>query len=497
LTRLVARVNRASVIVVGLGPVGACVAGLLGRHGVDTIVLDRSAEVYPLPRAAHIDHTGLRVLQQIGCLDALLPSMLPNRGIEFLDPEGRRLGLIPGDQGSSSGLPASMYFYQPRFDATLRTAVAMLPSVDVQLGVNVAELSPRRDGVRILAETEGGTLAYDADFVVACDGGASMARDSLGIGLEDLGFHERWLVVDVAPGGEDGTVPDRAVTYVDPLQPIGIIPLPGGRLRFEFMLQPADRPSEICHPEAIRRRLSVWLPGRPFTIERAAPYTFHGLLARAWRHGRVLLAGDAAHQMPPFLGQGMNSGLRDAANLAWKLALVTSGRAAPTLLDTYQEEREPHVRSIVESAIQVGRIVCGRVPWRAEDRRVNPAFSFRLPHLRPGQLILDGGGGVASQPVRDSIRFDDVVGSRFLVLRGDDADTADEPWWREEVGAVVLTPRTEPRFRDPLEQMLRRLGAAVVVVRPDRHIMYAGASLEPATKALRAHFAGSPRKEQE
>jgi 3-(3-hydroxy-phenyl)propionate hydroxylase len=260
--------------------------------------------------------------------------------------------------------------------------------------------------------------------------------------------------------------------------------MPPPRFRFEFMLVDGDDAAEIAQPESVRELLAPWMDPTDAIVERSAIYTFHGLIAREWRKGRVLLAGDAAHMTPPFLGQGMCAGIRDAANLAWKLERVVRGSSPDSLLDTYGLEREPHVRQFVEAAVNFGRLICttDRDMAAQRDRDMLAARaagggsvgSGGAPPLLPGQLILDGGGAAVVQPFVGGRRLDDEVGPRFAVLARHvellDPDAV--PWWHS-VGAVVLDADTHPGVADALDAA----GADVVVVRPDRYIMCAGERL--------------------
>src|SRR5579859_484643 len=419
------RPDSVDVLVAGFGPGGAALAGLLGKRGLTVLVLERDHEVFPLPRAAHVDHTGLRTWQELGLLDRLLPVMQANLGLDLLTAHGELLARIPGDQSSASGLPTSMYFFQPALDRTVREAVAALPSVTVQLGAEVTGLVSADDHVRVTAAAPGGErLEVTAKWVVACDGAASRIRDQIGFDVEDLHFEEPWLVVDLVLDGERAQS-GRAICLCDPARPTYSIPMPAGRHRFEFRLMDGDDPATMLQPSRISELVAAWFPDRPFELERAAIYTFHGLVARNWRHQRVLLAGDAAHQMPPFLGQGMCSGLRDAANLAWKLDRVVRGGVPDDLLNTYAEERRAHVRSVVESAVRIGRLICTVDPAEAaeRDRRMltdtrppSQRIAFTLPALRPGSLVRENGGDLFVQPAGADVRLDDVIGSRFAVL---------------------------------------------------------------------------------
>jgi 3-(3-hydroxy-phenyl)propionate hydroxylase len=265
--------------------------------------------------------------------------------------------------------------------------------------------------------------------------------------------------------------------------------MPAPRFRFEFMLLAGEDPEWIQRPEVMNELLAAWVDPATVTVERAAVYTFHGLIAQQWRSGRVLLAGDAAHQMPPFLGQGMCSGMRDTANLAWKIDAVVHG-ADPTLLDSYQAERAPHVRSIIESAVGFGRLICttdravaaNRDESMLAARAAQPPDQHEqrndgapMPALGASPLVLDGGGRPAVQSTVDGRRFDDIVGQRFAVV----ARTADllhsdaaEAW--AALGAVLLTG---------YDDLLDRAGGDVAVVRPDRYLLAAGSTC-PSPPAL-------------
>lgn len=485
------------VAIVGFGPVGAMLAGLLGRRGLQVTVVEREVDVYALPRAAHIDHTGLRALQEVGCLEQVLPSMIPNPGLDFVTADEHILFRLPSDRVSVSGLPASMYFHQPGFDRAVRAAVTALPSVEVRLGTEMTGFTPGPDGVEIRTRGRDGieeTLA--ARWLVGCDGAWSPVREGVGIRLQDLGFEEQWLVVDLLLKRPVEQLPQHAIHYCDPVRPHTAIPMPNQRYRFELMVMAEDDRAEIQTPEAVFRILARHLPSGTAEIERAAVYTFHGLLAERFRSDRVLLAGDAAHQMPPFLGQGMCSGIRDATNLAWKLEAVIARQAPAALLDTYGDERRPHVGAIIRAAVEFGRVICTTDPEAAaeRDRRIlsngdSPAkrAPFFLPRLKPGPLLHAGGGALFPQPhVAGGERLDDVVGQRFLVLARRAADLGQASgWWAEATGALVATADQLGPFEASLTRWLDRHGADVAVVRPDRYVMAAGHDLDQITEDVR------------
>jgi 3-(3-hydroxy-phenyl)propionate hydroxylase len=482
----------ADVVVIGLGPVGTVLAGLLGRRGLSVTVLERSATVFSLPRAAHIDHQGLRAVQELGCLDEVLPSVIPNPGIDFLGADDGLLMRQPADMPTWSGVPTSVYFHQPGFDTALRAAVDALPEVDVRLESLAEAVHAEEDGVRVLARDlrTDETFEVRGSYVVACDGAASPTREQLGIELEDLGFHEQWLVIDLLLDGSALELPQKAVYYCQPARPHVAMPMPGNRHRIECKLLPGETAEQMQDPAAVSALLEGLVGDGDVTVERAAVYTFHGLLAREWRRGRVLLAGDAAHQMPPFLGQGMCSGFRDATNLAWKLEHVLRHDAPDTLLDTYQHERSPHVRAIVERAIDYGALVAIIDPQQAaaRDRRLredHSALLFRLPLLERGPLVQDGGGRLFGQPTVAGQLLDDAVGQRFLVLARDlSALTPSARWWADAVGAWVTTLDELPDPDPSLKEWFDQRGSSVVVLRPDRYLLAATADLDQVTAAV-------------
>jgi 3-(3-hydroxy-phenyl)propionate hydroxylase len=498
--------QRVDVAVVGLGPVGATVAALLAQRGRSVAVIERDRDVFPLPRAAHIDHQGLRTLQELGLLDELLPQMLENPGVEFVTADRRLLMRIRGDQGSVSGLPASMYFHQPGFDRALRARVASLPGTTTLLGTTAVDIEPGEGSVTVHLEADGRRRPpVTASWLIGCDGASSFVRSAVGIELEDLDFDGPWLVVDLVLHGDPG-LPAASLNVCDPARPMTLIPIPDGRYRFELMLLPGEDPEAMSRPARVMELLAAWLPPGSASVERSAIYEFHGLLAPAWRRGRVLLAGDAAHQMPPFLGQGMCSGLRDAANLAWKLDHVLARGGPEALLDTYTSERRPHVRSIVEAAIRLGRITCTLDPELAAERHARiladprpptQRADFRLPSLLPGPLVLEGGGDLFVQPtLTDGRRLDDAVGQRWLVLGSDEAVLRGSRTWWQSLGALVTTVGAIGDADGKLARWLERRSADVVVVRPDRYALVANRDLDAATAAVRpllaAARAGTP-----
>jgi len=470
------------VCIVGLGPVGATLAALLTRYGVRVFAAEKSTEVYPLPRAAHFDDEIMRVFQQLGIAEEVLPHTQLAASYDFVNAD-REVLLRFENTGlkTPSGWFKAYMFHQPAVENALRALVQRSTRATVSLGCEFVQAETHAD--HIIAHFESGGLrrAVRARFLVGCDGAWSPVREGCGIELDDYGFDEPWLVIDarLTPGV---TVPPSPLQLCDPARPTTCTQMGPGRHRWEFMLRPEDTPEQALQEASIRAWLKPW-GAEHVEIERRAVYRFHGLVAKTWRKGRVLLAGDSAHQMPPFAGQGMCSGIRDAAGLSWRLALILNEQAGEALLDSYQLEREPHVREIVEQAISIGRVVCTLDPEVAAerdkrmlaDRAAGRHAAAPSLKLKEGCLLPDaaGAGEIFPQPWAETgagvVRLDDVLGDGAWLISDDEARRVD--------GAVrhfrLSSPALQP-FAAELKAWLAEHGARAVLVRPDRYVFGAG-----------------------
>jgi 3-(3-hydroxy-phenyl)propionate hydroxylase len=333
--------TRYDVAIVGLGPTGATLANLCGMHGLRTVVYERSTSPYSQPRACHLDAEIARVFQQCGFEAELHHQLTLSRGMEYVDGRGRSLFSFEGfERPPMLGWHEDYVFLQPQLELMLRRGLAQYRNVDVHLAWEASSSA---------------TLLDEATYVVACDGGGSRVRDELGITMTDLGYDEQWLVVDLMLQREVVPPLPNIIHQVCDRSRLSTF-VPGHRThrRWEFQLHDGEQPDpwELLEPWEVTRHHGELI--------RAVPYRFHALLADQWRggpDGRVFLAGDAAHMMPPFMGQGMCSGVRDAANLAWKLAEVVQGRSPDALLDTYQAERRPHAEAVIALSIEAGRTI--------------------------------------------------------------------------------------------------------------------------------------------
>ncbi|MEU6996434.1 bifunctional 3-(3-hydroxy-phenyl)propionate/3-hydroxycinnamic acid hydroxylase [Streptomyces sp. NPDC046465] len=356
------------VLVVGAGPVGLVTAILLAQQGRRVTVLERWPRPYPMPRAVSFDGESARILAAAGVGDFIDVFGESSRDYTWRNGEGTVLFHVDVDDVGRSGWPDSTSMYQPALEEALAARAESLPGLRILRGHEVVDLADSGDRVSLTVQGPEGRGEFTARWVIGCDGANSFVRGAVSVGVKDLGFSNDWLTCDVILHGPREFRPNN-LQVCDPARPRTEVSAGPGHRRWEFMRVPGESAEAFGRTENAWKLLDLFgiTPGNA-TLERHAVYTFQARYATEWRVGRVLLAGDAAHLMPPFAGQGMCSGFRDAANLAWKLGLVLGGRAAETLLDTYTTERSAHVQHAITMSMELGRIICQTDPKAAKDR---------------------------------------------------------------------------------------------------------------------------------
>ena len=489
------------VAIVGAGPVGLFTALLLGRSGQTVAVYERWPNFYPLPRACTLDHEIIRLLQDAGLADEFAPLLDPIIGpektYEFLDQRGEPLLKIDWNRPGASGWPQVSMFYQPDLERMLVRQLEALPNVEVRRGWMLTGLE--QDGGHVALEFAGSSdeavrTSEEARYVIGADGARSTVREQLGVAQTDLGFAYDWLVVDVVPHTERVWKP-YVVQVCNPARPTTLVGSGPGRRRWEFMRLPHETIEALNTPETAWTLLAPWnVTPDNATLERHAVYTFRGAWAHQWKAGRVLLAGDAAHLMPPFLGQGLCSGLRDGMALSWRLAAILGGGALEALLESYGPERSEHVQEIIRQAVEVGRVICMTDPDEValRDARIEGGAEGPGPgaEAAAGAALGDGGAYRSDDPnagylsVQGRVRrdgreglFDDVVGPGWqLLMRSQGARPVLDPSVQDAMRALRgvvadFGPQGDTVDLDgAYAAWFDRLGVEAVLVRPDLYV---------------------------
>ncbi|PIT80384.1 bifunctional 3-(3-hydroxy-phenyl)propionate/3-hydroxycinnamic acid hydroxylase [Limnohabitans sp. JirII-31] len=496
------------VIVVGTGPTGLVLAHLLGNYGLHALVIDKNNGPVDEARAVTIDDESLRTLQATGMLPGVLPNVVQGYGVHYYSWTNQLFAKIE-PSSREYGYPKRNAFRQQLLVQALSEGMARQGHVSLRYGHELISLEQHPDHVNATVMHEGQTQTYTARWLVACDGGRSTVRELLGITLEGSTYKEKWLIADLIGRAS----PFRHTrTYCDPQRPAIRLPGPQSTVRYEFMLHPGEDPEAVLEDTQLRQ----WIHSRDpqdaqLTLLRKVVYTFHARVATQWRAGRVLLAGDAAHLTPPFAGQGMNSGVRDAANLAWKLAANLQHGASPQLLDSYQKERKPHAWALIQMALRIGAFMQPKSRLGAALAQTLLKVVCLIPEARdyilhlkfkPKPRFFEGffarwdipeakipSGQLMTQPLMElpngqTLLLDDLLGTGYAVLQWADAPELPLPAGMQ--ARVVRVIRHADDFlpastaahalcvRDVQHELAAVLDSAqaqAVVLRPDRYVL--------------------------
>ncbi len=498
------------VAILGAGPVGLMMANQLGQAGIRTLLIEKGEQLIDYPRAIGIDDESLRAIQSIGLIDNVLPHTTPWHAMRFLTPKGRCFADIQ-PMTDEFGWSRRNAFIQPQVDAVLCDGLSRFACVRRLFSREVTAVSQSANGVKLTLNAPGNrTERVRARWLVACDGGNSFVRRTLGISFEGKTAPNKWIVIDIA---NDPLSTPHVYLCCDPVRPWVSAALPHAVRRFEFMVMPGETEEELSRPENLHRLLAKALPD-PQHIElvRQRVYTHNARIAGRFREGRILLAGDAAHIMPVWQGQGYNSGMRDAANLAWKLALVVKGLAGDALLDSYEQERRAHAKAMIDLSVTAGNVLAPRYRWQGALRdavswalnALPPVKRYLLemrfkpmPQYRRGALLTGGSPAVGSMFIQPSVAdcagrrglLDDWIGANFAIIAWGSnpqwgLSEAQRERWRA-LGAVFIravpevqlpknTPPGDVIWLGDSQNRLRTWFAgqphSIVVLRPDRFV---------------------------
>ncbi len=498
------------VAVIGSGPIGLTLANLLGKLGVRSLVVERNATTVQEPRAVSIDDESLRTMQAAGVVDEVIKYLVPGYGSHYYSPGRIRFAKVE-PTGQPYGYPRRNAFRQPILEGQLKDALARFDTIDKLYGwrLDRYEQSAERVTLYLIGPADEAPQVT-CDYLVGCDGASSRVREQQGVHLEGTTFDERWLIVDLE--NNENTVKHTEV-FCDKRRPCITLPGPDRTRRFEFKLVDGEKDEDLLAPAMVERLLRTHGADPKATLRRKVVYRFHARVAPRWSFGRVYLVGDAAHLTPPFAGQGINSGIRDAHNLAWKLAAVLGGQTGPGLLDSYEQERKDHIWQMIHLALRMGQVMSPS-SWlrgfltQAGFLALNvwpPARDYVAqmkykppPRFNEGFLIPDGKGRkslvgrlLPQPPVRTTagqdVLLDEALGSRFVLLLrsaqpAEDFARLRQPVW-DKLGAarVALLPAGSPaqavegveavtETNDALAAALADYPGCALFLRPDHYV---------------------------
>jgi 3-(3-hydroxy-phenyl)propionate hydroxylase len=511
------------VAVVGAGPTGLTLCNLLGQAGLRVVLIERNMTTVQEPRAVSIDDEALRTMQSAGLIEEVLKDVALDYGSHYFTAEGACFAKVE-PKTREFGYPRRSAFTQPKLEAVLREGLSRFANVTTLFGHSCESVRESADGVIIAARPgDGPDVIVRASYLVGADGARSAIRRVIGAEMVGSTYQQRWLIVDLASTKEQFR---QTRVVCNPNRSMITLPGPHGIRRYEFMLRQDETDAIATAPDFVRELLAAHGPDADSPVVRRQVYTFHARIANRWHSNRAFLAGDAAHLSPPFAGQGMNSGIRDAHNLAWKLAAVVQGRLGPGVLATYERERSPHAWALIKLAVNMGRVMMPNSRWQARavqsafqaTRFVPPVQAYFAqmkykpkPFYREGFLVegdaLGLVGRMIAQPLLEvrwhlCVRLDDLIGNAFgLVAVGPNAQKILEGARAAELNlgnvrpVAVLPSRFNPDPHGPGDILAGRdvddvlAGPAangrdmLLLVRPDRYVAAAAHIEDPAQVA--------------
>jgi len=463
--------NQYDVIIVGLGPTGGTLANLLALNGFSILILEREKNLYALPRAVHFDDEIMRVFQTIGITKKFLKNTIINKGTKFVNSDGKVLLDWPRPKSiTENGWYPSYRFHQPDLEKNLRNRLKNFKKVKLMQNTEVIRIKNNKNSVNLLFKSKNKLQKVRSKYVIGCDGARSTTRDQMGSVLDNLGFTQKWAVVDLILRKNKNKLPDRTIQYSNSERPATYCRNVGKRRRWEFAIQDNEDEKEILSDEYIWNFLKPWLNPKDAYLERKAIYIFQSAIARKWRKGRIFIAGDAAHLMPPFMGQGMCAGIRDVSNLAWKISWCIKNNHNEKFLDTYQSERFSNAKEYIETTMRMGEFVNAVGSENITDNiSSGPNGTKSMQSIRPKL-----GLGLGSN--KDKNR-----GKIFPQLKMKNGKTLDEKFsmspllltsskLSKKISLNKIQSITDKDIKG-LNNLLKSYNAKAIIVRPDRFIL--------------------------
>ena len=460
------------VTIVGLGPAGGTLANLLAMHGFSILILDREKSFYPLPRAVHFDDEIMRVFQTIGITKEFLKYTIINKGTKFVNSKEKVILDWPRPKKiTDNGWYPSYRFHQPDLEKQLRKKLKNYEKVLIEQNSEVRKITNSKNHVDITYTNKINHKEYNirSKYLVGCDGANSTTRDQMKTKMDNLGFTQKWAVVDLILKKKKNNLPDRTIQYSNPKQPATYCRNVGKRRRWEFAIKKNQSDKKVLSENYIWNFLKPWLNKSEAIIERKTIYQFESSIARKWRKGRIFIAGDAAHLMPPFMGQGMCAGIRDASNLAWKIATCLRVKHNDTFLNTYQSERSLNVREYIETTMRMGEFVNAVESIQITDnissdnkgiksmQSIKPKIGKGLGHLKDKNR-----GKIFPQfKLNKNISLDDNFSKKGILILSSDIKTK----------VSKKYPLVNSKKFKKLSVYLKNINSKAIIVRPDRFIL--------------------------
>ena len=476
------------VTIVGLGPAGGTLANLLAMHGFSILILDREKSFYPLPRAVHFDDEIMRVFQTIGITKDFLKHTIINKGTKFVNSKDKVILDWPRPKKiTDNGWYPSYRFHQPDLEKKLRKKLKNYKKVSIEQNSEVKKIINSKNQVDIIYANISSHKEYivRSKYLVGCDGANSITRKQIKTTMDNLGFTQKWAVVDLILKKKKNNLPDRTIQYSNPKQPATYCRNVGKRRRWEFAIKKNHSDKKVLSERYIWNFLKPWLKKSEAIIERKTIYTFESAIARKWRKGRVFIAGDAAHLMPPFMGQGMCAGIRDASNLAWKIANCLRNKFNETLLNTYQSERSLNVKEYIETTMRMGEFVNAVESIQITDNiRSDNKGIKSMQSIKPKL-----GKGLGN--LKDKNR-----GKTFPQFKLKNNKTLDNNFSKK--GMIVLSSDANPKTSKDysilkaknfsnVSRYLKNIKSKAILVRPDRFILASARSNKEVNLLLKKY----------